>query len=77
VRRDKCKCNMRTQLVGDGCQYCNPDLHIECLEDCIKELESENEHLIHAIEVIQENYTKRGMIKRICMQVLHHDKEWR
>jgi hypothetical protein len=27
IRNDlanKCNCSMRTKLVGDGCQYCNP-----------------------------------------------------
>lgn len=26
---DECKCNLRTKLVGDGCQYCNPELVAE------------------------------------------------
>lgn len=30
---DKCKCNLRTRLVGDGCQYCNPEYHAEMLQE--------------------------------------------
>lgn len=30
---DKCRCSLRTRLVGDGCQYCNPKLHAELLAD--------------------------------------------
>ena len=22
----KCQCDLKTKLVGDGCQYCNPEL---------------------------------------------------
>jgi len=27
----KCNCNMRTKLVGDGCQLCNTELSIDLL----------------------------------------------
>ena len=29
---DKCQCDMRIRLVGDGCRYCNPQKYIEILE---------------------------------------------
>lgn len=38
---NKCKCNLRTRLVGDGCQYCNPTLHAELLEEKVTDLEAE------------------------------------
>lgn len=37
IEVDKCVCSLRIKLVGDGCQYCNPELHeryiAEALED--------------------------------------------
>ncbi len=30
---EKCQCDMRTRLVGDGCQYCNPELARELSDD--------------------------------------------
>ena len=27
-----CKCDMRTKLVGDGCEFCNPELADELKE---------------------------------------------
>ena len=37
--RPKCDCNMRTRLVGDGCEKCNPEMTIEYLRDQAVELE--------------------------------------
>ena len=28
-----CKCNMRTRLVGDGCEFCNPQLAEELAKE--------------------------------------------
>ena len=39
-----CKCDMRTKLVGDGCQKCNTNLVIESMytpEELAEELKSE------------------------------------
>ena len=36
---DRCKCSVRGQLIGDGCQYCNPQLTIEILQERVDELE--------------------------------------
>ncbi len=33
----KCKCDLRTKLVGDGCRYCNPQEYIDKLIDSIDE----------------------------------------
>ena len=29
----ECKCTLRTRLVGDGCERCNPQMAIELLEE--------------------------------------------
>ena len=33
---DNCKCDMRTKLLGDGCQQCNPQVTIDSLNDEIE-----------------------------------------
>ena len=33
-----CKCNLRTRLVGDGCEKCNPQMAIELLNERLDEL---------------------------------------
>jgi hypothetical protein len=40
-----CKCDMRTGLVGDGCEDCNPKLALEIAEERIAELEEANKRL--------------------------------
>ena len=34
----KCTCDMRTKLVGDGCEVCNPALALEFAKETIEEL---------------------------------------
>lgn len=41
MKMDKCKCDFRTKMVGDGCRYCNPEFYIDILEERIQELEDE------------------------------------
>lgn len=36
----KCNCDMRTKLVGDGCEVCNPARALEYAKDRIEELEN-------------------------------------
>jgi len=33
MRPEGCKCDFRTYMVGDGCQYCNPRLHEELAKE--------------------------------------------
>jgi hypothetical protein len=34
----ECKCNLRTRLVGDGCERCNPQMAIDILKERLEEL---------------------------------------
>jgi len=34
---NECKCSMRTKLVGDGCQICNPELAMELRRENFEE----------------------------------------
>lgn len=33
ISERKCKCNLKTKLVGDGCSVCNPELAAEYRKD--------------------------------------------
>jgi len=39
--RMKCKCDMRTKLIGDGCSICNPEYYLEVLSDQLNDLKDE------------------------------------
>ena len=41
MSENKCKCDLRTKLVGDGCRYCNPQDYIDHLHDAMAEREWE------------------------------------
>ena len=41
VKVSRCQCSMRTKLVGDGCQFCNPELTAN-LEPCCRQCGSED-----------------------------------
>lgn len=50
-----CKCGLRTRLVGDGCEVCNPALALSYAQDQIVELERdvaryENSRIVQALE---------------------------
>ena len=47
----KCKCDLRTKLVGDGCRYCNAQEYIDKLTESLEEL----------IEALEEQRTWVGL----------------
>lgn len=36
----ECQCDLRTRLVGDGCERCNPQMAIDILQERLDELRS-------------------------------------
>jgi hypothetical protein len=41
----ECQCDLRTKLVGDGCEVCNPALALEYAKQTIDDLRAEVEAL--------------------------------
>ncbi len=39
--KKECQCDMRTKLVGDGCDICNPELALDHAKEAIEDLEGE------------------------------------
>jgi len=33
LHTETCNCDLRTKLVGDGCQHCNPELNEKFIKD--------------------------------------------
>ena len=47
----KCKCSLREKSLGDGCQYCNPQMLIDIQADEIAELQDRIDELEKALNV--------------------------
>lgn len=47
-----CKCDMRTKLVGDGCEACNPGFALQLANERIAELETALKNLLDFVDEI-------------------------
>jgi hypothetical protein len=65
-----CQCSLRTRLVGDGCQYCNPKLHQyfkkETLREIIHEIDDHlKDHKVVPLDRIDWDFIKEVLVTYI------------
>ena len=54
----ECKCDLRTRLVGDGCEQCNPQMTIDLLKEQVQEQAEE-------IERLRLTYAERATLSEV------------
>ena len=66
----ECKCNLRTRVVGDGCEKCNPQMAIELLNERLDELraaaDQADEEYRAEIASLRLTDAERKAIGRLC-----------
>lgn len=55
----RCKCPMSISLTGDGCRYCQPQEHIDRLQDGLDEMD---ELWSRIVEVYDSGLSREGLI---------------
>lgn len=68
---DKCKCDLMTKLVGDGCQHCNPQITIDSLIEEIQTLRAKVASADVLVEALREiTYSHDGYARKKAEQAL-------
>lgn len=60
---DECNCDVRTKLVGDGCEKCNPEYAISMLALDRDGLQKENERLEAKVKEQAEELEAKSLLK--------------
>jgi hypothetical protein len=50
----KCNCTMSISVLGDGCQFCQPQTHIDLMQENYAELLSVRDDLLAALKGVME-----------------------
>lgn len=83
LNQTKCKCTMSQSVVGDGCRYCQPQEHIDRLEEWLDEERQQLEQSEHKrefaenerdgfIEQLSQNQTRLAELEDVCINI-HRD----
>lgn len=57
-----CECSMRTKLIGDGCEICNPEKALEYAKDALLESESHRRDLISLLKEMRNALAGKYML---------------
>ena len=68
----KCKCSLKTELTGDGCDVCNPALSLDLARERVEELETElteaNAKIAALNQVLAQESRKAADFERLVME---------